>query len=140
MKTVVLMFALGGGAFAQTTLNASEDLVRLGIASRTSFPMKRARIPARRCSMAVLYAKNHQFSRVIANPGAYYFRTLQYSGAHAGWDSLSNLTLDFQGSDFYFSNPLVSGIVISNSTNNRPYANVQERRSCTRNCLKNVRR
>lgn len=38
MKTVVLMFALGGGAFAQTTLNASEDLVRLGIASVNIVP------------------------------------------------------------------------------------------------------
>ena len=117
MKTVVLLFALGGGAFAQTTLNVSEDLVRLGAASANIVPNQPGQDTGPPLYQAVLYAKNHQFSRVIANPGAYYFRSLQYSGAHVGWDSLSNLTLDFQGSDFYFSNPLVSGIVITNSTN-----------------------
>jgi hypothetical protein len=66
---------------------------------------------------AVIYAKNHQIGRVIAGPGAYYFLSLQYSGSHVAWDQLSNLTIDLQGSDLYFTHPLVSGITISNSTN-----------------------
>jgi hypothetical protein len=66
---------------------------------------------------AVFYANAHQIGRVIADPGAYYFNSLQYSGAHVAWTSLSNLTIDLQGSDLYFSNPLVNGIVIFNSTN-----------------------
>src|SRR5712692_3130492 len=59
----------------------------------------------------------HQIGQVIADRGAYYFRSLQYSGAHVAWDKLNNLTIDLQGADLYFSFPLVNGITISRSTN-----------------------
>jgi hypothetical protein len=65
----------------------------------------------------VSYAQMHQIGLVVANPGAYYFRSLQFAGAHVAWDSLSNMTIDLQGSDLYFSHPLVDGMVITNSTN-----------------------
>jgi hypothetical protein len=54
---------------------------------------------------------------VIVDPGAYYFRSLQYAGSHVAWDGLRNLIIDLQGSDLYFSFPLVSGITITNSMN-----------------------
>lgn len=104
-------------AAAQTSLNLSEDLVRLGIASANMVPNDPVVDAGPLFFPAVLYAKNHQIGLVIANPGSYYFHTLQYSGAHVGWDSLSNVIIDLQGSDLYFSNPLVSGMVITNSTN-----------------------
>jgi hypothetical protein len=43
--------------------------------------------------------------------------SLQWSGAHVAWDQLSNLTIDLQGSDLYFSHPFVNGILITRSTN-----------------------
>jgi hypothetical protein len=66
---------------------------------------------------AVLYAQNHKIDRVIAVPGSYYFLSLQGPQVHVGWDKLSNLTIDLQGSDLYFSHPLVNGMLITNSTN-----------------------
>lgn len=121
MKTIVplvLLFALGGAAFAQTTLNVSEDLVRLGVASANIVPNQPGQDAGPPLFRAVLYAKNNRFSRVIADPGAYYFLSQQYPGGpHVAWDQLSNLTIDLQGSDLYFRLPLASGISFTNATN-----------------------
>jgi hypothetical protein len=64
----------------------------------------------------VHYAQSHGMGRVVADTGAYYFRTLQFAGSHVAWDNLSDLTIDLQGSDLCFSFPLVNGITITNST------------------------
>jgi len=124
-KLVLASLAIAFAATAQTTLNLSEDLVRLGIASGNMVPNDPTTDAGPLFFRAVLYAKNNQFGRVIADPGAYYFQSLQYlvststqyGGAHVAWDSLSNITIDLQGSDLYFSNPLVGGMSITNSTN-----------------------
>ena len=121
MRTIIVWLAVVCGvwpaAFAQTTLNLSEDLVPLGIASTNMVPNQPSLDAGPLFFRAVSYAQNHQIGQVIADRGAYYFRSLQYSGAHVAWDKLSNLTIDLQGSDLYFSFPLVTGISITNSTN-----------------------
>jgi hypothetical protein len=95
----------------------SQDLVQLGITSANMVPNQLGLDAGPLFFRAVSYAQNHQIGRVIADTGAYYFRSLQYAGAHVAWDQLNNLTIDLQGSDLYFAFPLVSGIVITNSTN-----------------------
>jgi hypothetical protein len=119
MRTILVLLAVvaQSPAPAQTSLNMSQDLVDLGIASTNMLPNRPDLDTGPLFYRAVLYAKNHQISRVIANTGAYYFQSLQYSGSHVAWDRLSNLTIDLQNSDLYFSFPLVSGITITNSTN-----------------------
>ena len=117
MKIIFLLLVLVGPAAAQTTLNLSEDLVGLGIAASNMVPNTPTLDAGPLFFRAVAYAQNHQINRVIADPGAYYFLSLQYSGAHVAWDSLSNLTIDLQGSDLYFSHSLVNGILITHSTN-----------------------
>jgi hypothetical protein len=124
-KVVLAWLVAASAATAQMTLNLSEDLVRLGIASGNMVPNDPTVDAGPLFFPAVLYAKNHKIGRVIADRGAYYFQSLQYlvststqyNGAHVAWDSLSNMTIDLQGSDLYFSKPLVGGMVISNSTN-----------------------
>lgn len=103
--------------FAQSTLNMAEDLVRLGIAATNMVPNQPSLDAGPLFFRAVLYAQNRQIGNVIADRGSYYFRGLQYPGAHVAWDKLSNLTIDLQGSDLYFSFPLVNGMIITNSTN-----------------------
>ena len=117
MKTIFLLLVLVWAAAAQTTLNLSEDLVGLGIAGSNMVPNNPTLDAGPLFFRAVLYARNHQINRVIADPGAYYFLNLQNSGAHLVWDSLANLTIDLQGSDLYFSHSLVNGILITNSNN-----------------------
>ena len=117
MKTIVILLALGRVAFAQTTLNVSQDLVRLRIASSNMVPDRPDLDAGPLFFVAVDYAQKHQIPRVIADTGAYYFQSLQSPGTHVAWDSLSNLTIDLQGADLYFSHPLVQGILITHATN-----------------------
>ena len=98
-------------ASAESTLDLSEDLVRLGITSTNMVPNQLSLDAGPLFFRAVRYAQVNNFDRVIADPGAYYFLSLQYSGAHVAWDKLSNLTIDLQGSELYFSSPLVSGLM-----------------------------
>ena len=117
VRVLLTWLALCSAAVAQSTLNVSEDLVQLGIASTNMVPNLLSQDAGPLFFRAVSYANNHQIGRVIADPGAYYFRSLQYAGAHVAWDKLSDLTIDLQGSDFYFSFPLTQGILITHSTN-----------------------
>lgn len=111
MRRIIVWLAVVCGAqnsaFAQTTLNMSQDLVRLGITSANMVPNRKDVDAGPLFFRAVSYALVRQIPRVIADPGAYYFRSLQFSGAHVAWTELSNMTIDLQGSDLYFSFPLV---------------------------------
>ena len=98
-------------------LNISEDLVRLGIASTNMVPNQPSLDAGPLFFQAVLYAQNHNIGVVIADLGSYYFLSLQGPQVHVAWDKLSNLTIDLQGSDLYFTHPLVDGLLITNSTN-----------------------
>src|SRR5882762_10152798 len=118
MKSMRLLFFLAAcsSAFAQTTLNMSRDLVRLGIATSNMVPNEAALDSGPLFLKAVNYASSHQMPRVVADPGAYYFLSLQQPNVHVPLNQVNNLTIDFQGSDLYlaFQN---DGIFINNSTN-----------------------
>jgi hypothetical protein len=120
MKTLCACLVYCGlccAALAQSTLNMSQDLVKLGIASTNLVPNQPSLDAGPLFFRAVSYARVNPIDRVIADPGAYYFLSQQFPGAHVAWDKLSNLTIDLQGSDLNFSHPFSSGIVISNVTN-----------------------
>ena len=121
MRTIIVWLAVLCGirpaAFAQTTLNMSEDLVRLGIAATDMIPNQPNLDAGPLFFSAVNYAQAHQIGRVIADSGAYYFLSLQSPATHVSWNQLNNLTIDLQGSDLYFSFPLKNGILITNSAN-----------------------
>jgi hypothetical protein len=109
-KLVVASLAIAFAGNAQTTLNLSEDVVRLGIASGIMVPNDPTIDAGPIFFRAVLYAKNHQIGRVIADRSAYYFQSLQYliststqyGGSHVAWDSLSNMTIDLKDRTFIF--------------------------------------
>ena len=121
MRAIVVWLAVLCGvqsaALAQTTLNLSQDLVGFGIASANMVPNQPDLDAGPLFFQAVNYAQGHQIGRVIADTGAYYFRSLETSNAHVNWGRLSNLTIDLQGSDLYFAFPLWHGIVISSAAN-----------------------
>jgi hypothetical protein len=104
-------------ASAQTTLNMSEDLLRLGIASTNMVPNQPTLDAGPLFVQAVAYAKNNGIATVIADPGAYYFLTLLESNAHVGLRNINNMTIDFRGADLIFTHPLFYGIVVYSSTN-----------------------
>ena len=116
MRTVaavglVILFGSARLACAQTTLNMSEDLVGLGIASTNMVPNQPTLDAGPLLKLAVAYAQSHNISTVIADPGAYYFLTVN-SNNHVLLSLVNNLTIDFQGSDLIFTHPLYYGIVI----------------------------
>src|ERR1700722_17079321 len=121
MRTIIVWLAAVCGfqsvAPAQTTLNMSEDLVGRGIASANMVPNQPSLDAGPLFNRAVNYAQSHQIGRVIADPGTYYFLSLQVPTAHVAFSNLSNLTIDLQGSDLYFTFPFANGIVISHGTN-----------------------
>jgi uncharacterized protein (TIGR03437 family) len=102
---------------AQAMLNLSQDLVRWGIASTNMVPNQPKLDAGPLLLNAVQYAKGHQTTLLTADPGAYYFLST-LNGAHLSLGGIStNLTIDLQGSDLYFSNPLVIGFAVFNSSN-----------------------
>ncbi len=121
MRTVVMLmlswFALAGAGFAQGMLNASQDLVRLGIASSNMEPNRPSLDAGPLFLRAVNYANSHPISRVIVDPGAYYFNSLQNTSSHVTLAQIKDLTIDLQGSDLYFSFPLLTGIIVTHATN-----------------------
>jgi hypothetical protein len=61
----------------------------LGIAQSDMVPNQRDLDAGPLLFRGVSYAANHQIQRVIADPGGYYFSTLQFSnGPHVAWDQL----------------------------------------------------
>ncbi len=122
---VVVFVALLGSTprGAQTTLNLSQDLVALGIAATNMVPNQPSLDAGPLLSSGVAYAMSHGIARVIADPGAYYFLGLQTSNAHVQLGgnpttpSVSNLTIDLQGSALVFTHPLQYGIILWVNTN-----------------------
>jgi len=116
-KVLLALLGVGCTVSAQPTLNLSEDLVKLGIASQNMVPNQPSVDAGPLFFQGVLYAQNKKIGRVIADPGAYYFLSQQYAGTHLAWANLSNLTLDLQGSDLHFTFPVATGISLTNATN-----------------------
>ena len=105
-------------AYGQSPLNLSEDLVRLGIASANMVPNEPTLDAGPLLAAGVNYAQSHQIPVVVADQGAYYFLSLQNPGGpHVSFSNTSNLTIDLQGSDLYFSHLLHPGLSVGRSTN-----------------------
>jgi hypothetical protein len=98
---------------AQTTLNLSQDLVRLGIASTNMTPNRQSQDAAPLFAQGLTYAYSHQISKLIADPGAYYFLSKpNRCYATIGFSTFSNLTVDLQGSDLYFADLSATGLCV----------------------------
>src|SRR5215469_3815413 len=114
VRSLTLTLLTAGFVAGQTTINLSEDLVRLGVASINMLPNQPNQDAGPLLVQATSYAQQNGIQRIIADPGAYYFLTLmQQSGGHVQLGPLSNLTIDFQGSDLIFAHPLFYGIILS---------------------------
>jgi uncharacterized protein (TIGR03437 family) len=93
--------------FAQTTLNMSQDLVRLGISPNNLVPNQPSLDVGPLFAKAMNYASANQIAKVIADPGSYYFMT-GTGGCYAPVPS--KILLDFQGSDLYFADPQITAV------------------------------
>jgi hypothetical protein len=116
MKAAFLSVILAAVASSQTTLNLSRDLVRLGITQSNMVPDQPTADAGPLLFRGVLYAQSHQIRNVIADPGAYYFRSLQVPTAHVVWNGLSDITINLQRADLYFTNTFASGIIIQHGS------------------------
>jgi len=104
-------------ADAQTTLNASQDLVRLGIAAANLTPNQPALDAVPLLIAAVNYAKAHSVTLLTVDRGTYYFLGNQFPVVQLTLPQIDGMTVDFQGSDLVFNSQLVGGIWLQQSRN-----------------------
>ena len=120
---ILVALAAAAPARAQTTLNLSHDLTTLGIGATNMVPNQPALDAGPLLSSGVAYAMAHGIGRVSADPGTYYFLSLQTGNAHVQLGSnpltpsVNNLTIDFQGANLIFTHPLIHGIMLWSVTN-----------------------
>jgi uncharacterized protein (TIGR03437 family) len=115
--TFVLCFGFTFDSRAQTTtLNLSHDLVNDGIATSNMIPGQPSLDSRPLIEAAIAYATKNGITSLIADPGAYYFLTLQNSNTHVLLNAASNLQLNFQNSDLLFAFSNVSAIECTNCT------------------------
>jgi hypothetical protein len=112
----VLLFLLASPASPQTTLNLSQDLVSLGIESTNMVPNQPSLDAGPLLQGGVTYARDHGIPLVVADPGAYYFLSLQ-DNTHVALNRIDNMTIDLHGADLIFTHPLHYGIIVYFSTN-----------------------
>jgi hypothetical protein len=119
ISVLCLLLFLEVNANGQSTpLNLSQDLVPLGIAATNMVPDQLSLDAGPLFRAGVAYAISHQFDRVIANKGSYYFLSLQNPGVHVQLGGnpevpdVHDLTIDFQGSDLIFTHTLQWGITL----------------------------
>ena len=91
-----LFFCAIAPAFGQTTLNVSQDLVRLGIASSNMLPNQPSQDSAPLLSKAIAYALANRISQIVANQGAYYLINPQTPYSYVSLVGSNNLTIDFR--------------------------------------------
>jgi hypothetical protein len=116
----VVFCVLRGVAYAQTTLNLSQDLTTLGIAGTNMVPNQPSLDAGPLFMAGVNYAKANGISTVVADPGAYYFLSIwNVPGAntHVAVDGIVNMMIDLQGSNLIFAHPLFYGITVFTGTN-----------------------
>ena len=94
-------------------LNMSHDLVALGIANQNLTPNNPALDARPLIQAAVDYVSSHSIQVLTLDKGAYYLLSAQQGNAVVIFGGLSNVTVDFAGSTFYFLGPLLqNGIVV----------------------------
>lgn len=104
-------------AAAQTTLNASRELVSRGAAGANLTPDQPNLDAGPLLRAAIDFAKANAIPRVILDPGTYYFNTLQFTDRHVNFFQANNITLDFQNSELIFSQVQRLGLVCDQCTN-----------------------
>lgn len=108
------LFSLSACALHATTVNMSQDLVRLGIASQNLVP-NQPTLDARPLFQAALayVASTPGITLLTLNKGNYYLLSNENGAGVLIIPNLSNLTIDLAGSTFYFVGPfLPNGIQI----------------------------
>ena len=103
-------------ALSQSTLNLSQDLVGLGIASTNMVPNQPSLDAGPLLENGIGYARSHGIATVIADPGTYYFLSV-HGNTHVDFADLHDMTIDFHGADLIFSHALFYGIVVYPSSN-----------------------
>ncbi|HWB86585.1 MAG TPA: hypothetical protein VG675_20750 [Bryobacteraceae bacterium] len=104
-------------SWAQTAaLNLSHDLVDRGIASANMTPGQPSLDSRPLLEAAVTYAGTHAITKLVADPGTYYFLSLRNRNTHVLINGTSNLQLDFQNSNLLFASSNVSAIQCTNCT------------------------
>src|SRR5262245_23649816 len=108
----LLLVTLSARSASAQTLNLSHDLVSLGIAAANMAPNQPALDAGPLLAQGVAYASSHAIPTVIADPGTYYFPGLMGSNVHVQIANVSNVTIDFQGSELIFKHAFFYGIII----------------------------
>jgi hypothetical protein len=116
---VACLFALCPAALHATTLNMSEDLMRLGIASQNLIPNQPALDARPLMQAAIAYVQsNPGITLLTLDTGNYYLLSNENGAAVLVFPNLSNLTIDLAGSTIYFVGPLLpNGIQLYYCTN-----------------------
>src|SRR5712692_5333084 len=117
LLSVLLVRLCLQSAPAQNTLNASQDLVRLGIASTNMLPDAPDLDAGPLFVKAVAYAKANNVTLLTVDRGSYYFLTSQFPVVHATLPHVDGITIDFQGSDLLLGQPSAGGLWLQQSTN-----------------------
>src|SRR5437773_5772151 len=104
-------------AQGQSVLNASQDLVRLGIASTNMVPDAPELDSTPLFVRAVSYAKSHNVTLLTVDRGSYYFLTSQSPVAHFTLPQVDGMTIDFQGSEMLLGQPSAGGVWLQQSKN-----------------------
>ena len=116
ISAVLLVLACAGSALAQPVqLNISQDLEPLGI-SQNATPNTPARDTRPLLQAAIQYASNNGISKIVADPGVYWFLTAQRTDRYLILNGISDLTIDFQGSDIYLKTNFTVGFELDNCT------------------------
>ena len=116
MRSFLTLLLAALGALGQS-LNLSHDLVAKGIAAQNMTP-NTPKLDSRPLFQAgVAYASRNNIPLVIADPGSYYFLTLNSQYQHVYLNAINNVTVDLQHSDLYLGQGNITGIDVNNSTN-----------------------
>jgi hypothetical protein len=113
INSLAVLIAAGLINAQPSQVNVSEDLVAMGIARQNAVPGNPNADTRPLFQAAIQYAAANGITRVVADPGAYWFLTPQQPGNYLVLDHVSGLTIDLEGSDIYLLNSFITGIYLT---------------------------
>ncbi len=116
MRSFLTLLIAALGASGQS-LNLSHDLTAKGIAAQNMTPNSPTLDARPMFQAGIAYASKNNIPLVTADPGSYYFLTLNSPYQHVYLNAISNVTVDMQHSDLYMAQGNVMGIDVNDSTN-----------------------
>lgn len=119
----LVLVTLSARSAPAQTLNLSHDLVALGIAATNMAPNQLTLDAGPLLAQGVAYASSHAMPTVIADPGTYYFLGLMGQNVHVQMANISNVTIDFQGSELIFTHMFFYGIILGPQASNVTFQN-----------------